>query len=257
LKPYIGITGVMTLREMEYLAGLADTHIPEHGSMMCGVLMSHKTLNGKPAGNPRRYPPRERICRMFMEHPKFLNLVHYNSREPDILEQLEEALKWVGPYCHGFQLNVAWPDHLDLVDFKQRHPDKVIVLQLSARVLAEIEVYTNYTGLLRYSGGIDAVLIDASGGQGEALDVDRVVSLRRRIDDEFPLRNVSVGVAGGLDRYSVDVVRELRKSQPAWETNPVFSIDAEGRLRTALDALDLDAVTEYVRELAPVLFARA
>ena len=91
-----------------------------------------------------------------------------------------------------------------------------------------------------YAGLIDYVLLDRSQGAGEPLDphflYDFIKEITERVD-------VGIGVAGGLSATT------LRTSlEPLAGFASILSIDAEGKLRTEEDHLDIDQTAAYVKE---------
>jgi len=107
-KSYIGITGFMSRQEVQE----AQDAIPPGSDrlLMVGVLVSSKTMRGEGNKHPGRYPAIEKVRGIFTGHPQVLNLVHFNTKEPDFLEEhLRKVAMSSGPFFHGFQLNIAWP----------------------------------------------------------------------------------------------------------------------------------------------------
>lgn len=240
MRPYIGITGFMSAEEVSYVRfHTGDLHGRD---LMVGVLASSKTLAGQPNRWPGRFPPIAKIRYIFPPREEgVLNLVHYSTDEPASLQQqLQELRDVAGPHCHGFQLNVTWPDpcQLQLADRSVR-----FVLQIGKAAIAQEQnspvrvakrIFNEYEGLIHY------VLFDMSGGYGVPIDLPFAMKFVRALVDYTPL--MGIGVAGGLSSTTVHQVA------PIMQYYPQLSIDAEGGLRTHKDALDVVEASAYVSQ---------
>ncbi len=217
--------------------------------LMVGVLASSKTLVGMTNSRPNRYPKVERISEIFQAHPLALNLVHYNTDDPETLsKQLIALTKLSGDNLHGFQLNMAWPTMRELERFQEatewRHR---LVLQVGNRAMEECDYSPTriadiigwYVGHVRV---VDDILIDSSGGCGVPFDPRNALSLIREIRSRG--YQVNFGIAGGLgpDRW-------LKILKPLLHDFPDLDIDAEGRLRTEKDDdLDIEITNTYIKQ---------
>ena len=235
--PYIGITGFMTRYEVLSVLSSYPLHAPR--KVMIGVLASLKSLRGEINKRPMRYPKAEEIKNIFIEHPLALNLIHYNTKEPDtLLSQLLKMTEFGGPNFHGFQLNMAWPVLKTLKLYKKQHPEKQIVLQVGHKamelVMKSPSILANHVE--RYEGFVDYVLLDPSGGLGKPFDVEEM----RKYLEAISSRNLEIGlvVAGGLSPTTLDTIEPLIKTN--------ISSDAEGRLRNKDDSLDLIVAIQYL-----------
>ena len=236
--PYIGVTGFMSRAEVNE----ALTMVPR-GAMrrlMVGVLMSDKSLV-RQQSNPNRYPKKEAVEDIFVDDPRALNLVHYNTHHPETLcTQLKEITELAGPYLDGFQLNMAWPRIAQLEDYKAAYPEKFILLQIGSRAMAQVESMNDFElSVGAYLALIDAVLIDSSGGRGEPLNPEKMADYLWTIQ-HFP---IGLGVAGGLGPRTLHLIDPLVR-----DFRDRLSIDAEGQLRTPKpeDALCLSAMKSYL-----------
>jgi len=74
------------------------------------------------------------IAEIFCKDSRILNLIHYNTKNTDLLSvQLATLTELVGPLqFDGFQLNIAWPPPLELLSYKCLYPDKKFVLQVGS-----------------------------------------------------------------------------------------------------------------------------
>jgi hypothetical protein len=230
IKPYVGVTGIMSADEgcsvvaLWHEAWKATGRQPTH-ALMLGALVSEKTLRGKANKYPLRYPPVREIRQLFPCEPGVLNLIHYASDRPPEVDDIFRLHEIGGPNCHGFQFNCAWPDRIDLVTLQGHRRDLRFVLQ--ARIPEERHMNTHVPPLAWHGVATD-ILLDASGGRGLPLDVAHA---RRNLDAIY--RNwsaladhpVRFGVAGGLCAGTVPGLAPLLPEYAG------LSIDAEGRLR--------------------------
>lgn len=252
--PYVGITGFTEQRQVESaLDYFARLGLDSTRRLMVGVLVSYKSLTGQTlkAQWQFKYPSPESINDIFMDCPMALNLIHYNSKEPELADQLVRLME-LAPRAHGVQLNIAWPNPGEIARFKQVHPDKVVVLQISERAMSQIgqvlEGGFNYDRLgdvrllnrtvSGYADTVDYFLPDLSGGVGEAMDSafsGAVVAGQLQCPNSpLPV------VAGGLDGRRLE-----RLVAPILRLCPWVSWDAEGRLFNG-SILDLERCHDYL-----------
>lgn len=255
MQPYIGITGFMTNQEV--ISILSDSkQLPQkltalaaaNRKIMIGVLASFKTLNGIPNKWPNRYPPVDKIAEIFTDDPRALNLIHYHTTEhKNLINQLTQVTKLGGPHLHGLQLNVTWPDAQVLKFYKNKHPDKKIVLQINVSKLSyKSQLDWREKIFPRYQECVDYLLLDASGGMGHSLDTELLYAfINNYLFEQAGRYDICLGVAGGLEANTITNLRTLIKAFPK------ISWDAEGRLRDASDHLDLFKAENYLsRSLA-------
>ena len=114
------------------------------------------------------------MCKIFRGYRNLLNLIHFNTKEPEkLFDDMCLAQDLAGPNCHGFQLNIAWPDKRVLERYKKYalFHHKTIVLQCGGNALREVGSPFNLGLRLRdYEGLVDYVLVDPSGGLGKEFD---------------------------------------------------------------------------------------
>lgn len=240
-KPYIGVTGFMSRAEVDAVL----TAIPAGAErmLMIGVLVSSKTMRGIPNKWPNRYPSVDQIAGIFPNHPLALNLVHFNTKDPnELLSQMLEVTKLAGENFHGFQLNIKWPDPHILWKYKERYPEKIIVLQCGETALEEFHwdpivlasvVSVNYESYCEY------VLIDPSGGLGKALNPHKGLEYLQQLNARTD--KMGFGIAGGLSPTTLEDLMG-----PIAKVYPNTSIDAEGRLRDSNDNLDVAVAKDFV-----------
>ncbi len=252
-KQYIGITGFMSPLEVDTV--LQTVPKDSNQKVMIGVLVSGKTIKGIPNKWPNRYPKPEVIPALFTDHPCALNLVHYNTKEEDsdvILQELLHIQSLSGPYFDGFQLNLVWPNpkilqQLEVENIRKniQRKRKTIVLQCGGKALSEIDHSPEKLEekLKQYENMVDYVLIDPSGGLGIPFDIEFVERCLGRLYSSKLAYNMGFGIAGGL---SSERLPELL--QPLVLSFPYVSIDAEGKLRTPDDHLDIKKAIAYLKD---------
>lgn len=244
--PYVGVTGFMSRDEVSEALAM----IPKGAArrLMVGILMSCKTLAGQQNKWPSRYPKKEVVADIFVDDPRALNLVHYNTDHPEILhEQLVEITELAGSRLDGFQLNIAWPPISQLENYRRSYPDKFLLLQIGGKAMTQVESMEQFTEIIgEYLPVIDAILIDPSGGKGEPLDPVKGTEYLRAVRN-YPA--LGIGIAGGLGPMTLHLIKQLIKEFPE------LSIDAEGQLRTTKpeDALCLNAMRTYLEDAFPIL----
>src|SRR3989344_4717799 len=133
MRPYIGVTGFMDRNEVETV--LSGMPVEPNRQLMVGVLVSWKTINGTQNKWPHRYPTPPRVREIFSDDPRALNLIHYNTKDPGTLcDQLRFiSEQFAGKACHGFQLNVCWPNPRQLERYYATTLTKYIVLQIGSQ----------------------------------------------------------------------------------------------------------------------------
>lgn len=209
---------------------------------MVGVLASQKTLRGQQNKWPNRYPKVENIADIFFRHRQALNLIHYNTEEPESLtEQLVEMTRLGGPHLEGFQLNLAWPSRDAILAYHKVCGGKFIVLQIGGRAFEMINHLPKELAerVSWYEHVVDYVLLDPSGGYGVPFDTGKARAYLKALAS-YNLY-LGLGVAGGLSPTTLNLV------QPLVSDFPDLSIDAEGRLRDSQDNLDLSIAGQYVQ----------
>jgi len=280
VMPYVGIAGFTDPHEVRSIA--ADLYTmrpygaPEAGGrrLAVGVLASWKTLNGLPPGNPERYPPIERIRALFdaaVEPARLggmgadadrvvceikdrtLRLIHYNSREPGLVAQVERLCAIAGPNLDGFQFNIAWPKEDELRMIAADYPTLRIVLQVNREMFSNVarnpQLLVNEIGA-KYRSSITDILFDMSAGTGTAIDMKEAETVVAALYEAFggaAKGGIGIGIAGGLD------YKNIRGLKPLLERWPDLSIDAEGRVRDSFKNAKDETVTwlnENAREFA-------
>lgn len=229
----VGVTGFMARDEV--LAALDA--LPEGLTLMVGVLASAKSLRGERNKWWRRYPRAEDIADIFVDDPRCLNLVHFAPGEMGANAGVVERISALGgPRCDGIQFNGVWPTLMGAA------VPRTVILQYKPG-LSDPEA----TAALVRAFGVKKthVLIDASGGRGEGLNLSmaerQIVALRAQEPQ------MQIGIAGGLCAETLHAASVL--IQPYG-----LSIDAEGRLRDGDEGgvLNLDKVRAYLKAASEI-----
>lgn len=245
--PYVGITGITTTEQLRYLENLLkQLDWPDTHKVMNGVLLSEKVLNGGEPSRPTRYPPLQRIPKLMSRDNRIINVIHYNSRDPMLYAQLRRVVK-LSPLIVGVQLNIPWPERSQLQLYRSDMTTSPwLILQIGAGAYRQVGDRPHHLArrLEHYLGCIESVLLDPSGGEGKVLDPE---ALRAQLS-ALRFYDFSSGVAGGL---AADNVQEL--IGPLRADFPGINWDAEGRLRTPDDQLDLEACEAYLRACRELL----
>ncbi|HVV14974.1 MAG TPA: hypothetical protein VHD55_01035 [Candidatus Paceibacterota bacterium] len=237
---YIGVTGFMNREEIHPV--LAALPLGAQQLVMVGVLVSGKTLRGMPNKYPRRYPKSDRISDIFFDRHNVLNLLHFATDEQEkLVGDMFRAQDEAGPHCHGFQINVPWPEKKILESYKKTSffTRKTIVLQCGPTAIEACEGSAKKIAqrVRSYGDSIDYVLIDGSAGKGKRFDYEFA---KRCFAELEKIEHVGFGIAGGLAANNLEQLRPLVRQFGA------FSIDAEGRLRDLHDDLDVYAAQKYL-----------
>lgn len=243
--PYIGVTGFM--RQEEVVAAWAEASKKLHRSkhiLMIGCLVSHKTLLGQTNKWPNRYPPIEKLTGIFPpKDESTLNLVHYHTTDQSTLyNQLVKISELVGSHLDGYQLNIRWPDIEQLLRYKDDYPDHKIVLQCGSEAMSDVdnEPKALADAIDTYEYLVDYVLIDPSGGKGQAINIVFAGECLEAITKICPW--VVPGIAGGLGPNTISHIESLAHKYPN------LCIDAEGRLRDEEDNIHLGKIRTYIKE---------
>jgi hypothetical protein len=256
-RPYVGITGFVSRAQVEaVLKGVTGLGWPKTHLLMIGVLVSPKSLRREPLKPywANMYPPPERLADIFAPDPRALNLIHYNSKEPNLAGQLS-GLADV-PNLQGFQLNIVWPSAADIKDFRRLWPDLMLVLQVSKKSFDQLASNSRRgfspksehdrqalrQKLAEYVGLVEYVLLDCSGGLGVELDRQMMLQVVNELKDAFGDKLV-LGVAGGLEAESIPRLRSIISIYPGlfW--------DAQGRMQSD-NQLDLEKCMAFLRASA-------
>ncbi len=248
---YVGVAATSRPDEIEALLAILDgMPWPGHARLMNGPLVSRKTLRGLVPDDPAQYPPIERVASLLVDDPRLYNVVHFNSRDPRLFDQMSEITERCGRgRLDGFQLNILWPGVDQLEMFRARYPEVSIILQLSRHCLDSVggSLDAVVDCLSSYERVVDCVLFDPSGGLGLPFDSCQASSLL----DVLVASALSMrwGVTGGLSAASAPRLAPLLRqySHLCW--------DAQSGLRTedGLNALDMKKCQQFLESSIKIL----
>lgn len=246
MKPYIGATGFTSVEQIAFaMSSVLGREIDDY-LLMIGILVSHKTLRGEKNKWPKRYPLVEELPNLMLKSDRLLNLIHYNTHTQAFVPELEQLINMSGPNLHGFQLNICWPDPKELERFRNNGNAQSIVLQIGGNAFRQInhspkqlaeKLENEYVHL------IDYVLLDPSGGFGQAMDINKADQYLDELYWRQLNEHLVFGVAGGLSGYNI---HEL---DPLIMKYDQLCVDAEGRLRNIeTDDMVIDEMVFYLKQ---------
>ncbi len=259
-KPYVGITGPINRHEVESICrefsdagySMESPHIP-----MLGFLVSYKTLNGQSTKN-RRYSPVNGIPELLRATDgKVLTMIHYNTKEMETLyEQVSKIFNGIydSNLCHAIQMNIVWPDAIQVKKIKDRFPNLSIVFQASHNAMADKSPKDIVDRLQSYGSSLNYVLIDPSGGRGLEFDLESSLAVYSELREQLP--RLTVGFAGGFTGENVAIRLKNIIERTGDER---FCIDAEGGLRDKItseygdDLLNIAKVKAYLKSASSVI----
>jgi len=236
-ESYVGLTGFENAAQVTTLRGV----LPKDRLLMVGCVMRGNPNTWAPDKWPNRCPRPKELRSIFGPHHNVLNMLHFTPPAKGTLyEHLCRAKEMAGVHLHGFQINIPWPNVEAIARYKTQHPDAVITFALREQVIASVarNIELLAERMKPYQGIIDYVIMDTSEGRAQPLDVMFTARCFGKLSAVLP--DVGFVAAGGL---CADNVKE--KLRYLWRFP--LSTDAEGKLRTADDHLDLDAAIRYVK----------
>ncbi|MDP3731016.1 MAG: hypothetical protein Q8R34_00795 [bacterium] len=227
MDPWIGVVG---FKEKWEVANILKV-LPENSTrkLMVGV---HANLNGS-------------IKRIFQPHPQVLNLVHFHSAEQNqtiLYNQLMEIREAAGPHCHGFQLNLDWPDPKLLLKLAAQSQKTVIVLQTWTQIFDRIDhsAKTMAGRAAEYEHLVDYLLLDPNSGQKKPVDPNALALYLRALTQKK--LHMGFGFASGLYPHALPSLKALVNEFPN------ISISPEDRLINRQGYLDLSWADDYVKQ---------
>jgi hypothetical protein len=237
-KPFIGITGVSNLDEVNWLFQIPkffpeDFLVNTIHTINFGVLISDNTLKGLESQNTL-YPPID-LARKILNNLKssFTSVVHFSSKNNLFLQEsvyhLFETLHFYEHnICKTIQFNVLNPAISDLKSISTEFPELNMILQIPLW----LEPYQNVNQVIefihRYEPYAAYYILDTSAGRGVGFEHDqKILDIFKGIAKSCFLPNRFV-FAGGLSHGNV--FRIIRKLMDIFQSNS-FSIDSQRKLR--------------------------
>lgn len=243
IVPYVGVTGFMSREEVQEVLDSVSPWLRR--KVMIGVLASSKTINGGTNSHHNRYPTPGQMGNIFEDTSRALNLVHFSTKNREgLFEEMSRAFTLAGPYCHGLQLNIPWPDPKVLGFFKTKAYPVTIVLQIGARAFEMIGYSPQRLAdkiEKEYKHFIDFVLLDPSGGTGKPFNPEEMRGYLQEL--EMKQMSIGLGVAGGLSPATFG-----RLVSPLVKEFPDLSIDVETGVRNVYDNLDPKLAISFIRK---------
>jgi hypothetical protein len=258
-RQYTGVCDVISPDDARaMLAELRESRADPGRRLMVGV-MTHPIVLNPGLDLPEKvrravqseFPTVEELSQGFIDDEDVMNTIHYADlygpdgpwkpgESPEVLKNLESCVEHGGPNLDAIQLDVAWPDPEALIEFRKRHPDIEIVLQMGKYSFEEdgsIDEAKVVDRLRSYGKSVDHVLLDLSMGKGRRMTDEDVASLKKlmwAIQDSSP--DIGLAIAGGLGAstqsnglnesvYSMDSLKDIARDFPG------ISIDAQGGLK--------------------------
>jgi len=283
----------------EYYSGVCDVNTPEvaramadklredrkdpNRKIMIGVMATRYSLNHDDGDD---CPDRKDIANAFTDDPDVLNTIHfadfYNFQDgrrpwkggesPDVLENLELCVQYGGEHLQAIQLDLTWPKPEIIKEFKEKHPNISIILQVGKFALEEVEYDPQDVAdkLLEYGDSIDYAMLDFSLGKGRAMTETDLTRLERIFNlIQYKLPELGLTIAGGFGRKvgpedppgTLDPIDALARIAKQF---PNISIDAQGGLKApdaprshghvdATTPADLAKSIEYIGETSSKL----
>lgn len=276
-------------KEYERYSGICDVYSPEEARAMADELrkerknpnrkvmigvMTHPIVLNPDIPVPVEvrkeiseiFPSKEEMASGFIDDPDVLNTVHYADlygpsgpwkaqESRDVYNNLELVMQYGGEHLHAIQLDLTWPKPEELMRFKEKYPDVIMILQVGKFALEEAgDDLQNVVDLLReYGDSIDYALLDTSMGMGRGMEAGKLLPMLRMIRDQ--LSDLGLAVAGGLGPDSLDLLEPIAREFPD------ISIDSQGNLKhkdaprdnlghlIATHPADLDRSKDYINKV--------
>jgi hypothetical protein len=251
--PYIGVTDFTSCEQV--LEALAC--IPEicNRRLHVGHMMSYKTFHNIPTetGWENVWLRGEKLRAVFQDTPRVFNVLHfadfgnpYLTTSDDLIAACEEA----GPYLHGLQLDMIWPQRQLIIDVKRAFPNLEIILQVSRKALEDMKSRNENLSerLNHYESCVDYFLIDWGMGTGKLMDMLVVMDLVEQALEVVPAERIAV--AGGLGPNTYHMLKGV------FVKSKNISCDAQGQMRSsgkATDPIEMDRVCAYIRGVISLL----
>jgi hypothetical protein len=253
LPQYIGIAGITNAQQTFDIISPFPQFNGTTLAFAAGVLMNERTLAGETEGQyPQRYPPREAIKQCFLKDSRVFNVLHYCVTNPLTLrKQLEDAIQYCGPHLQGIQINAVWPNLLQLAEFREKHPQLRIILQIPPLAMQDAMEYAVGSSMRpetllaltasQYIAWVDYILLDFSAGSGQRASTNESREYLAAFEC-ISSRSLCLAWAGGLCAQDVAAKSSILREFPD------VSLDAETRVRTQMpaDVLNLEAARKYV-----------
>jgi hypothetical protein len=246
---YVGITGFNSRKEVEDVVSFLSGYTGDV-KLAVGVLVSEKTFLGKSNDiTPNRYPKVEKIKDIFgptFGDTRFLNAIHLSKVTYGGINEMCSALK-ISTGAKAFQLNMVFPDKIDLLCYKGKFKADKFIFQINDRLLGKLGGSAEKVAVevKRYNKAIDYILFDISCGRGLVINPYIVLKYLEKI--RFLNPDIGIAVAGGLSPINLEILMPILKEHPD------ISIDAETGIRNSEDKLCPERVKRFVDKAFTIL----
>lgn len=244
-QAYIGITDFMNADQVRSMLKVLRENEKMYWQrrLGVGVMTSWKVLHDKPTEWADAFPKKGDIADIFVDEKDVYNVLHYADYAGNPLpENLEKLVEIGGPNLHAIQLDMVWPNAIDVLRFRSRHPHIGIIIQANTKALHAVDNDPEklVERLRSYGSSIDYVLLDKSAGKGLGMDARSLLPFIRTIVARLP--TLAVAAAGGLGPSTYQLADPIIAEFEV-------SLDAQGRLRpsgSALDPVDWQMAASYL-----------
>lgn len=229
-RPYIGICDFTAPEQAERLLSCLPPDFSH--DLMVGVMMSRKTLNDIPSKWTNVFPKKESIAGIFVHDLRAVNTIHYadydigDARDRTLADTLARVQSYGGPYLDAIQLDMIWPDSVEVRRFRERFGIP-IVLQVGSKAMQQCgdDPIRVCQRLALYDQSIDYVLFDKSGGEGKGMDAGLLGTYIEVLRSRLP--GIMPAVGGGLGPFTMHLVK------PLIALYPHISTDMQGQMRSS------------------------
>lgn len=228
---YIGLNGHTTAAQLNHimkqyehcLTAISATQkqgwaeIKNNLRVIAGLIMNYKSVIG--LQDPGFVAPRD-IPDRFIEYPGLLRAIHYC--DPQRCTQWDVMEKLINESRGAFdvmQFNMVWPQKELVERFKNRYPNKMVILQICGEALKNLRASEFVYRVRCYAEAVDFVLFDESKGNGVELNSSKLFPYIHELQNSD--LEVGISVAGGLNSHNL-----LQLVRPITKFYPNVSVDA-------------------------------
>jgi hypothetical protein len=249
-KPYVGVSGITTLEEVQNVASIFhNNELSTDGAYVpteC-FLSSSKVLDLGFNPTNVRYAYRNELKGLLEAafNSGVQPAVHYNTKRPeslsdDVMTLFGKSGIYDKKICRMLQFNIPGVLDEEMDRIKSDFPGMDTILQVSDAFIGNMEI-DDVAKRIKKLNPV-RILIDNSRGSGKEIDVQYSANLYKNLKERGV--TTSVGFAGGLSGKNVRNKVTGLKSELKDEN---FSWDAEGQLRKN-EFMDMDEVASYISE---------
>ena len=246
-KPYIGVTDFTDSDQVMQALDCIPLNINRR--LHVGIMCSYKTLHGIPtsSGWEHIWPTHSQVRELFKDVPRVYNVIHYADYDDlTSLMEIQMALDYAGEHVNAIQLDMKWPSPQLLEDIKRTNPTIDIIQQIGRTAMNQSSDWEK--DLAQYDALADYVLLDYGMGRGTPFASEHMLELVETALMYFG--EDQIAVAGGLGPNT------YRNLAPVFDVYQDLSCDAQGQLRSSLDArfpLEMDRVCDYIRGVCSLI----